>query len=54
MLAATEAVSACFEIVDSRILDWRIRVEDTVADNALRCGVYGAFASERRSALHQG
>ncbi len=39
VLAATEGVMACFEIVDSRIENWQIKIQDTVADNA-SCGVF--------------
>ncbi|OWW21217.1 fumarylacetoacetate hydrolase family protein [Noviherbaspirillum denitrificans] len=39
VLDATEAVMPCFEIVDSRIDNWRIRIQDTVADNA-SCGIF--------------
>ncbi|WP_027873547.1 fumarylacetoacetate hydrolase family protein [Spongiibacter marinus] len=39
VLAATDAIMPCFEIVDSRIDNWKIAIQDTVADNA-SCGVY--------------
>ncbi len=39
VLMATEYVVPCFEIVDSRIHNWKIKIEDTVADNA-SCGTF--------------
>lgn len=37
VLAATQNVAACFEIVDSRINNWQVKIQDTIADNA-SCG----------------
>jgi 2-keto-4-pentenoate hydratase len=34
VLANTDYVVAAFEIVDSRVADWKIKLADTVADNA--------------------
>ena len=41
VIAATAGVKACFEIVDSRVRDWKIKIQDTVADNA-SCGLFVA------------
>jgi 2-keto-4-pentenoate hydratase len=43
VLAATEAFAPAIELIDSRIVDWRIRLADTIADNASSAGfVLGA------------
>jgi len=47
VLAATEAVVAALEIVDSRITGWDISIVDTVADNA-SAGLF-TLGPERRS-----
>ena len=39
VLDATQRIVPSFEIVDSRIVDWKIRIQDTVADNA-SCGMF--------------
>jgi 2-keto-4-pentenoate hydratase len=39
VLAATEYIVPSFELIDSRIRDWRIKLADTIADNASSAGV---------------
>ena len=34
LIKATDFVLPCIEIIDSRVKDWKIKVQDTVADNA--------------------
>lgn len=33
VLAATDHITVCLEVIDSRIIEWQIRLADTVADN---------------------
>ena len=49
VLRATDYVVPCFEIVDSRIDNWDIKVVDTIADNA-SCGVF-VLGSQRTDPL---
>ena len=39
IMAATECVMPCFEVVDSRVENWKIKIQDTGADNA-SCGLF--------------
>ncbi len=34
VVLATDFVSVCIEIIDSRVAEWKIQIQDTVADNA--------------------
>jgi 2-keto-4-pentenoate hydratase len=38
VVAATEAVAPGIELIDSRIIDWKIALADTIADNASSAG----------------
>ncbi len=39
VMAATDCVIPCFEVVDSRVENWQIKIQDTIADNA-SCGLF--------------
>jgi 2-keto-4-pentenoate hydratase len=51
VLAATDYVSVCFEVIDSRIEDWRIKIQDTVADNGSSARVVLGSARMKPSRL---
>lgn len=51
VLAATDHLRICFEIIDSRIIGWRIRLQDTVADNGSSARVVFGPARLRPTAL---
>ena len=46
VLAATDYVVPAIELIDSRIADWKIKLADTIADNASSAGL--VLGSERR------
>ena len=51
VLAATDAIAASIEVIDSRITDFRIALTDTVADNAsYGAMVHGPWSSTLRKA----
>jgi 2-keto-4-pentenoate hydratase len=47
VLAATAYIVPSLELIDSRITDWKIKLADTIADNASSAGVI--LGAERRS-----
>lgn len=51
VLAATEYLAPSIELIDSRIVDWRIGLADTIADNASSAGVVLGSARVRPGEL---
>ncbi len=47
VLASTKAVLPSFELIDSRIQDWKIKIVDTVADNGSHWGMVLGSAMAR-------
>ena len=47
VLAATEYIVPSLELIDSRVRDWRIKLADTIADNASSAGVI--LGAERKT-----
>ncbi|MDR0828054.1 MAG: fumarylacetoacetate hydrolase family protein [Desulfovibrio sp.] len=39
VLRATAAIVPAFEVVDSRVIDWKIKIQDTIADNGSSAGL---------------
>ena len=64
VLKATEAIAPAIEIIDSRIMDWKFKFQDTVADNGSSAGAiigepksvpsYGELANIRLVAKKNG
>ncbi|SDH53379.1 2-keto-4-pentenoate hydratase [Lentzea fradiae] len=54
VLAATEFVAPAIELIDSRIENWRIGLQDTIADNASSAGFVLGDARVRPSELDIG
>lgn len=50
VVRATEFVLPSIEIVDSRVVDWRIKIQDTIADNASSAAV---VLGARPTLLHE-
>ena len=54
VLAATRYVTPAFEIIDSRIKDWKIKFEDTVADNGSSAGFVLGGEAKSDEEQHEG